>query len=165
MKIEKHKFKKYKIDPDKINLIFENFNECLEILEKNKIQFIVTGSVGLFLNTNKIYRNIGDIDFVLQKRPLLSEVYEFTSKGFKHIFETQEKINLRKNGVHVELFYKIPHLKDIKKIKYNNYMINYFSIEDIFLYKKITNHILKPKDKDDMDFYKKFIDNQEIMSA
>jgi hypothetical protein len=155
--IEQYKYKKYKINSDKIISIFKLFDECLQILENNNIKYTITGSVGLLLNTNKIYRSIGDIDFVIEKRPTLLEIYEFTSRGFKHLFENNKKINFMKNGIYIELFYKLPTSNNINKIKYKNRIINCFSVEDIFFYKKVTSYMLKLKDEDDMRFYKKFI--------
>jgi diphthamide synthase (EF-2-diphthine--ammonia ligase) len=158
--LEIHQFKEYTINFQKVNKIFNIFNECVETLEELHIEYAVTGSIGLILNTNKIYRYIKDIDFIILE-PLYSEqLSHFLKKGFEFRSVNFNTISLVKNFVLIEFHSKYIRLHDViqncKKINYNNYFLNILSIEDIFNAKKIQGPI-RQKDLDDIEFFSKFV--------
>jgi hypothetical protein len=159
-----NKFKDYEIDVNHNNKIFSIFDECIEILLENNIDFLVTGSLALFLHTQKIYRTIGDIDFVIKNPLNMDQIYLMSKHNF---ILNNNKIGINilyKKNNRVE-FHFLPLkynslINNSKKINFNNLNISLVSIKDIFLCKKLQNikyDNIKQKDIDDIEFYSRYI--------
>lgn len=158
--LEIYEFKDYKLDINKVNQIFNLFDECIQILEELHLEYAVTGSIGLILNTNKIYRYIKDIDFIILEPLYREQLSHFLKKGFEFRNVNFNTISLFKNSILVEFHSKYIRLHDViqncKKISYQNYFINVLSVEDIFLAKKIQG-VIRKKDIDDIEFFSQYI--------
>lgn len=163
LNFETCKFKDYEIDTYHNNKIFSVFEECIDILLKNNIEFMVGGSIGLILNTNKIYRNIGDIDFNILNSLDPNQIDVFKKNNFSLLnFRKLGKNLLSKNNVVVEFNFLIIDYKSIfknsKNFDYITSKINLLSVNDIFLGKKKSmQNEIRQKDLDDMEFYSKYI--------
>ena len=157
--LEIYKFKDWEVDINKISNLFNLFDECLKVLEENKIEYAITGSLGLILISNKIYRNIGDIDFVI-KTPFFNEqIHKFLKKNFFHISSDFRRVIFEKNQIRIEFHTELQNINDgfmnNTKIKYQNYLIDIVPIQNIFLSKKMLYPIDdRKKDLDDIEFYK-----------
>jgi hypothetical protein len=153
-------FKNYEPNLDRIQRVFGVFDECIQTLETLRIEYAVTGSIGLILNTNKIYRSIKDVDFIVRE-PLYHEQLSFFLKnGFEYRDTTFNTFMLIKNFVTIEFHSKYLRLSNViinsKKIQYNTHFINVISIEDIFSAKKLQGK-LRQKDLEDIEFYSQFV--------
>jgi len=164
LNLELFQFKDYEIDHKKNNEIFLILQECCEILLTNNIDFLVTGSWALFLHTQKIYRTIGDIDFVIKNPLNMNQIYLMSKYNF---ILNNNKIGINilyKKNNRVE-FHFMPLkynslINNSKKINFNNLNINLVSIKDIFLCKKLQNikyDNIKQKDIDDLEYYSKYV--------
>jgi hypothetical protein len=157
------KFKDYE-DINLINLknIFNLFDECLNILEENNIEYIVTGSFALILISNKIYRNIKDIDFLVREPFFQKEMSLFLNKNFFHVSTTFKCTVFEKKQTRIEFHTPVMLIDDVlvqnsKKISYKNYLIDCSSMENNFFSKQTLYDPKAPsrkKDYDDMEFYK-----------
>ena len=170
-KLTYNKFKDYEIDVDHNNKIFSIFDECIEILLKNNIDFMVGGSIGLILNTNNIYRNIGDIDFNIKYLLSQFEINFFKKNKF---VESQSRMFgknlLLKNNIIVEYnFFILPYSKIIKNskiINYKSYEIKLVSVKDIIMGKEISIKSILPdnQDEDHLKRKQKYLDDIEFYS-
>jgi hypothetical protein len=135
--LEIRQFKDYKLNMDRVNIIFNLFDECIQTLEELHIEYAITGSIGLIFNTNKIYRYIKDIDFITVEPLYQEQLSHFLKKGFQFNSVNFNTLSLYKNSILIEFHSKYIRLYDVihncKKINYKNYFINILSVEDIFL--------------------------------
>jgi hypothetical protein len=158
------KYKHYLIDKNKINKIFSIFNECINILIDNKISYSVAGSIALILNTNKIYRNVKDIDIAIYEPFSIREVDCFRMHQFQCMGEGNRQnrgstFYFNKNDINIDFFYQPihkEHEKFVNKIHYNNLIINVDPIE-IVLEMKHSRETLHLKDQHDIEFYTPYI--------
>jgi hypothetical protein len=176
-KLTFNKFKDHEIDVDHNNKIFSIFDECIEILLKNNIDFIVGGSIGLILNTNNIYRNIGDIDFHIKHTLIPNQILLFKKNDINPAERRLIGKNLfLKNNIIIECnFLILPYSKIIKNskiINYKSYEIKLVSVKDILMGKELSIKNILPNDQNknhlkrkqkylnDIEFYSQYQDIQ-----
>lgn len=177
--LEKIPFLDYEID-DTHNLdILSEFKFILTLAKEHNLQIGVTGSISCLFYTNKIYRSINDLDFIVEYKDikkwllLLKERYNY----FKWLYdEKHSNENIQKK------FFKKEHLQLTLENKLNKNLKIEFFVQNFKLYTQclkflerrfnefnISYHIPlkfikkeyfynRQKDYDDISFYEKYFE-------
>jgi hypothetical protein len=156
------KFKEYKIDTAQIYYIFDYLKEVITILNKYNIDFAISGSLALILQSKKIYRKIKDIDIVLNEPLRQFEIEALLNENFNYVLTDYDKIIFNKNDISIEFHVKTYHSNnvfdnsDFRLLSYENNQVNVINISQILRHKKLT-YSNRQKDIDDELFYSKFV--------
>jgi hypothetical protein len=87
-KIKKINFKDYKIDDNHHIQIFNTLEEICKLSLNKNLNFILTGGLGFLFATNKIFRTIQDVDFVVSKKDCIKWIKELYKNEFAIIYPT-----------------------------------------------------------------------------
>ena len=160
--IEICKFKDYEIDETEIYYIFDYLKEVIIILNKYNMDFAISGSLALILQSKKIYRKIKDIDIVLNEPLRQSEIEGLLNENFRYVLTDYDKIIFNKNDISIEFHVKTHHSNNVfdnsdsKLLSYENNQVSVINISQILRHKKLS-YIDRQKDIDDELFYSKFV--------
>ena len=143
--IEKIKFKNYELN-DNYNIeLINQFQEFAETCFKKNKYFIITGSIAMLMNFNKIYRDLKDIDVF------------FKYKDFDLIYDIIEILNDLGFNLHQETLATITH----KEKRYASNVIENISENfDIATTYIIDNNVSYIRNH---DLINKFFDNRGIL--
>jgi hypothetical protein len=156
LKFEQHHFNNYDLDIEQVQNIFSIFEECLNILNRLHLQYRVTGSIALILNTNKIYRTPKDIDFTITEPFTTYEINLLGNNGFYYQHHDFNRFYFQKKSVVVEFHIDNNVMNNINVLSYNGFLLETCLNKYVFEAKKRL-YDNRQKDIDDLLFYDKFV--------